>query len=92
MESNLYTFAAITFFAGVRLRPMSWVEAETLINDSSLGALSTLGRLPLEIKRYREFRKKIATAFASITDYLLVTIFGCKSSPNEGERIDRKID
>ena len=70
---------------GVRLHPMTWDEAAAAINDGSTEALATLGRLPLEIKSYNEFRStNILGKYASVTDYLLATIFSCDCAPNEG--------
>lgn len=75
-----------TATAGVRLAPMSWTEACEVIKDGSIEALGKLGRLPLEIRRYRKYRSDhILSDHASVDDFLMAKVFSCPCSPNEGK-------
>ena len=71
---------------GVRLRPSTWEELVAAIDDGSAEALSHLGRHPLDLLRYRAFRAGVLEKYATLTDYLLATLFPgrCDAQPNAG--------
>lgn len=52
-------FSIFQGVVGVRLRPMTWAELAAALADGSEEAMGTLGRLPLDIKRYYDYRDQV---------------------------------
>jgi hypothetical protein len=70
------------------MEPMTWAEATAAVGEGTLVSLATLGRLPLEIKRYRLFQKTdILGKYASVQDYLNATVFGASCETNKGRKL-----
>jgi hypothetical protein len=62
------------------LEPITFEKAKQLIEDGTIESLGTLGRSPLELKRYLNYRdNNIKPHYRSVTDYLYITIFGFDS-------------
>lgn len=56
-----------------------------IIQDGGEEALSRLGRIPPDIRRYRRYRAEvIAKSYASVTDYLYAKVFGLPTVPAAG--------
>lgn len=67
---------------GVRLEPIPWDELVALISDGSERALGSLGRSPLQLKEYWDYRDGVILRdFATVTDYLRVRVFGFDTKP-----------
>ncbi|PRW20771.1 hypothetical protein C2E21_8875 [Chlorella sorokiniana] len=73
---------------GVRLDPVTWDELSALVADGSEQALGTLGRTPLQIKEYWDYRDTVVLMrFASVTDYLRQKVFGLPTAPGPDGRL-----
>mmetsp|Transcript_37221 Transcript_37221/g.93563 ORF Transcript_37221/g.93563 Transcript_37221/m.93563 type:complete len:166 (+) Transcript_37221:60-557(+) len=61
---------------GVVDHAFSWEEVRAATEDGSEAALATLGRFQADIDRYRAFKATVLESYASMEDYVRVTIFG----------------
>lgn len=72
--------------AGVRMEPTSWEEAKAAVAEGSVYAISRLGRHPLDLKKYEEFRQNnVLSKYQSVSDYLFATIFQAECVQDLGE-------
>ena len=54
---------------------VSWDEAAAIISDGSVEKLARLERNDETLNSYREFRAQLKTEWATVTDYLIATVF-----------------
>jgi hypothetical protein len=72
-------------FTGICETPFTWSRLQDVIQDGSLEALSTLGRTPQVWREYRDFKNSyILQHYASTVDYLMIQIFQCPCTTNNG--------
>lgn len=55
---------------GVVLEPSSWQELIAKIQENTVESLGTLGRTPVEIEVYREFRRQVCPGCIFFTLYI----------------------
>lgn len=84
----LQTFSPL-LSSGVCLEPITFDKAKQLIENGTVESLGALGRSPLELKRYWNYRDtNIKPHYCSVTDYLYTTVFGLNSIIMNDEKDD----
>ncbi|PSC67229.1 hypothetical protein C2E20_9081, partial [Micractinium conductrix] len=77
---------------GVRLEPTSWQDLTAVLADGSERALGSLGRSPLGIKAYWDYRDHVIVGqYASVTDYLQAKVFGFPTQPGADGRLAARV-
>lgn len=68
---------------GVRFEPVTWEEIAQAVAANDVASISNIGRAPMDLRVYRNFKAKVLERYASLADYMKELLFHYETGGRE---------